>query len=254
MSRNTCSQCGQVGHNKRNRKCSVNVQRESVFVEITPETRMRAKKCRDNLMFALGTLISLSRYFEEFQNQHTDASQFTLTCVTKFNLFCEQINLALEYDVLERPIIRPQHILSNLLERVESFNSIFAVLVNSSFRLNTNYEEHTRKFTVSFINDESVYIKNTTDYLKDIVLTQDLTVENMPLCDCPLCFDLFDASSVLITNCKHSFCAPCIKGYTTAIKDNTKKPNCPMCRTDITEFKIRKIDIYEEIHTHLLNL
>jgi hypothetical protein len=59
---------------------------------------------------------------------------------------------------------------------------------------------------------------------------------------------------LIVTNCNHSFCGTCIKRFTDSIKDKTQIPNCPMCRTDLTGFKVGNQQIYEEIQEHILNL
>jgi len=257
MPRIHCSQCGQEGHNKRNRNCPVNLQRESVFTEITPDIRERSRQCRDYFNIAVGSLTSLELSVERYhQSRPIIPDVFIVASIDKMELFCEKINRALEFDNPERPLIRPQLILVHLSTVIESFNTIFAGLVGQSrLRMKAFYED--RKFSVVFINVGPVLPvnrKRASKYLKKVVLVQDFTIEDPALCECPLCFDEFDAKTVIVTNCKHSFCAPCIKGYSTAIKDTTKKPNCPMCRTNITEFKMGKPDIYEEIRGHILNL
>ena len=253
MPRIHCSQCGQAGHNKRNRNCPVNLQRESVFTETTLETRERSKQCREHLNLAVDSLMILELSIEQYRSHLTTPTVFVVSSIEEMELFCNKINRALEFDNPTRPLIRPQHLLAHLSTIIESFNTIFA---QSRLRMKALYED--RKFSVEFITvgpaPVRVNRKRASAYLKEVALVQDTAIEDQVLCECPLCFDEFDAASVIVTNCKHSFCAPCIKGYSTAIKDTTKKPNCPMCRTDITEFKMGKVDIYEEIRGHLLNL
>ena len=251
MSRIHCSQCGQAGHNKRNRNCQVNIQRGSVFSDITTETREKVRKCREYMNHAITSLSSLTDYFQQYHSNPTRMIYFVIYSIDTLNVFCEKINLAIEFDLEERPLIRPQHILYYLSAQVDCFNNIFGQVSQSANRITAQYAD--RKFSVSWIRVEPEYTRASM-YLKTIALVQDLTIEDQVLCECPMCFDEFDSQSVVVTNCKHSFCAPCIKGYSTAIKDKTKRPNCPMCRTDITEFKIGKFEIYEEIHAHLLNL
>jgi hypothetical protein len=98
-------------------------------------------------------------------------------------------------------------------------------------------------------------VKRTSAYFKEISLIQDLTIEkDAPECDCPLCFDSVPVTDVLNTNCNHSFCVTCVKGFATVNKDKTKKPDCPMCRTDITEFKVGNQQVFADIQNHILKL
>ncbi len=145
--------------------------------------------------------------------------------------------------------------------QINLFNAFLSTHISTSFSLVASFQDG--KFNLILYNPNGTSIdaictanvKRTSAYFKEIVLAQDLTIaEDAPACDCPLCFDAVPATDVLVTNCKHSFCVICVKGFATVNKDKTKKPDCPMCRTDLTEFKVGNQQVYNEISEHILNL
>lgn len=256
-----CSQCGQEGHNKRNRMCLVNMERELANVAITPSsraTRARVGQCRYYFNRAADIISALSQYIEYYQIQSTIPDDFAMTAFDNINAFCEKINVALQYDIVDRPLIRPALLFQYLSTHVELINTILDTIAQSPFRVVVYLQG--REFSVCLVNISPAAnthhnVKRSSAYLKEISLVQDLAVpDNVDGCDCPLCFEEISATDAIVAQCKHSFCAPCIKGYSFAIKDSTKKPNCPMCRADITQFKIGNVEIYEDIREHLLKL
>lgn len=66
---------------------------------------------------------------------------------------------------------------------------------------------------------------------------------------CAICFDVFKQNCICTMNCKHSFCINCIKLYLTSLykhRDNYYEyhPNCPLCRTYISNITINDNSSY----------
>jgi hypothetical protein len=64
--------------------------------------------------------------------------------------------------------------------------------------------------------------------------------------DCPICLDTCTKLETISTNCNHTFCKDCICSH---IDHRKQKPVCPMCRTYITSFEIKDVEIYDELYT-----
>jgi hypothetical protein len=257
MSRIHCSQCGQVGHNRRNRNCPVNIDAMNIAQTFTmpPLTSQRTTLCRTRFLVATNALTELTQFIS--RTNDVSRSDYVLGVVVKTHLFCRSMNQALEVDTDETtPMISHEHIFEMLFNQVSAFNNILDVIIDLPIRLVVSLDGRHFNSTLSNPNPTTtVALKRTSAYLKEITLIQDFTItETSPNCDCTICFDEVMAMDVIATNCKHTFCGTCIKGFTTSIKDNTKKPDCPMCRCYITQLKIANQQVYNEIHSHILNL
>jgi len=250
-----CSQCGQEGHNRRNRNCPVNFNRTSVAQPVqtittqhtmTPEARARVTLINSRLSDAMNELDRLTRFISR-QNR----SGYTIGVFVTTMLFCEKINLALDIDNGATQLIEHVSIFEQLSELIGIFNNTFALIRRRTI---INVSLRNRRFYATMGSPPTaVPLKRTSDYLKEVALIQDTPVTDNA-CECPLCFDSFASAELIVTNCNHSFCGICIKGFADSIKDKTKKPNCPMCRADLTEFKIGNQQVYNEISEHILNL
>lgn len=262
MSRIHCSQCGQEGHNRRNRRCPVNVQRVAPAQVanprhlISPDNRNR-RILNDKLTIAVSALADLTQLISQ---QPVLSIPYILGVFIKGNEFREKINQVLELDTNEIKVIAPIPIFEYFSALIDVFNTFLGAHV-TSFRLVPSFQDG--KFDLALHNPDGVSlnsictanVKRTSAYFKEMSLVNDLTIlDGVSTCDCPLCFDAVPATDVLVTNCKHSFCVTCIKGFATANKDKTKKPDCPMCRTDLTEFKVGNQTVHNEIREHILNL
>ena len=53
------------------------------------------------------------------------------------------------------------------------------------------------------------------------------------LMDCPICYEIKDKLSCVISNCNHNFCRECFNQFVFNTKLN-KSLDCPMCRTELT--------------------
>jgi hypothetical protein len=183
-------------------------------------------------------------------DRNTFMNNFTAMCST----FCSKINTLFVFDVNER--LDATRLYDYFGASVRIFNDLARRLYgNLQTRIIPSI--HNRRITFMEINIplEISTVMRTSAYLKDISLIHDINnTDTTTSCDCPLCFEPITATDSIVTNCNHSFCVTCINGYATAIKNNTKKPNCPMCRTDITTFTIGNQKVYEETREHIANL
>jgi hypothetical protein len=57
---------------------------------------------------------------------------------------------------------------------------------------------------------------------------------------CPICFESIPNQNIFITSCNHTFCVSCISEYIKYQKKipSFKQLSCPLCKQEITEFKI----------------
>lgn len=262
MPRIHCSQCGQEGHNRRNRRCPsfvpvvVHVVVPATHPIARPEIiNARQNLCRSLLAEAVRELATFIQYIE-VARRHTETGTtsglFIIQLFTKLTSFCAKMNRALEYDT-NRNLINAQAVFEELSEQVEHLNTfIVETTLMSSYRMTILFAD--RRFNARLVDETgNAAVNNSTKaYLKQLPLVQDLNED--PACDCPICFDAIGATESIVTNCQHSFCVTCIKEFTSSIKNATKKPKCPMCRTTITQFKTGKSQVYTEISEHLKNL
>lgn len=259
MSRIRCSQCGQEGHNRRNRNCPVNSNQiipETSAIPfthtiMTPEITEMINQCRTRLLTAIEDLTLLAQLIN--RPDALPPIEYVVAVVLKTNLFCTNINLALECDLVTTPLISQDHIFEMLSQHIYNFNVILELIIQTPTRLVVSLQNN--RFSSSLNTIVPALEKSTSAYFKEIPLINDLTIaEDAPSCECPLCFDEFAATDVLVTNCNHSFCGTCVKEYATINKNKIKKPDCPMCRADITEFKIGNPQVHNDISNHILNL
>ena len=260
MPRNHCSQCRQEGHNKRNRNCPVNV-RQKIFqlvwnsttfnqCIVMPESRERANLCKSLLLNAIIEYIDLYNLV----SRPVSSSEFVIGVFNKTNSFCDKMNLALESDFPDTPLISPILLFESFTSQINLFNTFISSIIASSIDISTSFEDN--RFDWTLVNPTpTATAKKTSAYLKEMSFVHLLTIdEDAPSCDCAICFDEISALSSIVTNCNHSFCEICIQGFTNANKDKTNKLNCPLCRTDLTEFKIGNQQVLNNIREHILNL
>lgn len=251
MSKTRCSQCGLTGHNRRNRRlCAVNIANEQIQEQERQHHRAYCWRC------VITTFDELSRDFYHYDHStHPDPPSFVSLTIHKLKSLCEYINRFLEC----RARLQPYALSPYLSTQIGKLNMILMPTLRFHFMFRIELCQENRTFSISYVNAEDhplgFTLKRSSEYFKEIYLVCHLTSrDNAVACDCPVCFDSVDAKSVVITSCNHSFCANCINGYSSAIKDNTQIPNCPMCRTDITWLSFGKKQIYNEVRSHLLNL
>ncbi len=69
---------------------------------------------------------------------------------------------------------------------------------------------------------------------------------------CPICYETTPVTKVIKTNCRHSFCSPCLKNYFKSFNktyDPTCIPGCPMCRSKIHTLVIPEPTLFTEFET-----
>ena len=69
------------------------------------------------------------------------------------------------------------------------------------------------------------------------------------LYECPICYDNFELSAGVVTNCKHVFCEECLE------KASSINSTCPCCRTELLYFDYyTKANIYVMVFTFVYKL
>ncbi|NBW57385.1 hypothetical protein EBR43_06300 [bacterium] len=274
MSRIRCSQCGQEGHNRRNRECPVNVQQRSsptsVAVPASEEERHlnienlnttpvlinpRANRYHTYFNRATHNFEILVNLMNTRQQQNMSVSGFILGCVAIVQLICNDMCRALEHDNV--PAIHASihsGFFQQLEHQVQTLNEMIRTLNSSATVRVFVYLTDTGRFKMTLV-ETAERRKRTSAYFKEISLVVDLTIEEgAPGCECPICFDEMPAQDAIYTNCKHSYCGTCLKGLATSIKDKTEKPCCSMCRTDITHLTFGKREVFQGVSQHFKNL
>jgi hypothetical protein len=216
------------------------------------------RRCNDKLAIAVNLLEQLTQHVSRPES----SARYVLGVFIIGNDFRYKINKALELDRFNIKIINPVLLFERFSTQINIFNAFLTTRISSSFQLVSSFQDG--KFELSLHNPNGIsldaifstaIIKRTSSYFKEIALIQDLTIhDDAPTRDCPLCFDAVPETDCIVTNCNHSFCVTCVKGFATANKNKTKKPDCPMCRTDLTDFKVGNQQIHNEISEHILNL
>jgi hypothetical protein len=242
-----CSQCGITGHNKRNRLCRVNLN-ERKYQSITEEID-RCQTPDQKLDLLDNTITGLLYQFDASKREYSLSLQTAdyygvLVQESRSKWISAQQNRSMEettaaYDELccaiKRLEIMRQHFVS-------------ATLLKSTLK----------KLLERFIMMERVLLrslqKHTSNYLKELTLFNDLTLDSEATCECPLCYDTVFIADALHTNCAHSYCVECVKGLATSIKDKTTQPTCPCCRTIITEIKSGNDETLTNFRSHLNSL
>lgn len=59
--------------------------------------------------------------------------------------------------------------------------------------------------------------------------------------NCPICLDVIKDNNYVITKCNHKFCFNCLMCSCNV------KNECPLCRTEIEEYKQKKLPIFKQI-------
>jgi hypothetical protein len=93
----------------------------------------------------------------------------------------------------------------------------------------------------------------TSDYLNKTIAVTIKNHEDLPQ-ECNICLDTFTATKIVYTNCNHTFCLDCVCDYTKSIKNKTMKPNCPCCRTILSNFHVMSQENRNILRIHLCTL
>jgi hypothetical protein len=270
MSRNRCSQCGQEGHNRRNRGCRVNLEQAQAqaqahilipepnptvisIPEPEPESVLNlfhtySKRATDNF----ATLVKFMNNHQQYLQEGMTAVNFLLSCITIIHLICDDMSLALDHNNTPARYRALTATLFHQLEtKIQTLNEMIETCNPRATIRVFLYLTETGRFKINLVNiDEK---KRTSAYLREIslVLTDADPDSN---CECPLCFDPLPSSDAVFTGCNHPYCAPCFKTLATSIKDKTVRPTCSLCRAEITQLSFGKVEICNEISQHFYNL
>lgn len=87
-------------------------------------------------------------------------------------------------------------------------------------------------------------VNRIVDLSKDV---SDDVSENIGSCqetcqekkECPVCMNDFLKKNMVVTNCHHLYCAPCIDELIEKTTTNTKPPGCALCRTVIDTLTVK---------------
>lgn len=264
MSRICCSQCGEVGHNKRNQtKCRVNVERNSLrtraplSVPVANPSPVRAQVIdvafnlvRRHLEDARDKMTDLAQYLMTGPTEQQDSLQYILTGVEKVQKICDELTNALQNDT--RNVVDPSTTLTRLRAGAGILNHLIRAISNAQCPgIVIRHENRRVKLILETLRP------SCSKFLKELSVVHDATVTISDTeCDCPICFETVAKPEAIYTTCGHGFCVTCIKGLATSVSKATKetKPSCPMCRREITELKTRSQNICNEIKTHLTGL
>jgi len=91
-----------------------------------------------------------------------------------------------------------------------------------------------------FTENEAGDWKITIGHCKDNIKTLQETHE------CGICYDIKSKNNFVAINCSHEFCSDCTIQYFDTCHENSNTPNCPMCRTHITNINVRSQNHYDE--------
>jgi len=264
MSRNCCSQCGEVGHNKRNqRKCRVNVERNatraSVPAPVTAPVTASVVAPVHSLIDVRTNLVQ--RHLEKARTEMNDFAllltdqegyslppgQYILNCFKKVSTICEELTSALQNDT--QNIVDPTRMLSRLNAGVGILNHIVQAFSETNvICLVIKFENRTVKVSCED------FPPSRSKFLKKLAVIHDISVTTRDAeCECPICFESVPKTEAIYTSCCHGFCVTCIKGLATSVSKAIKetKPVCPMCRREITDLKTESLELCNEVKTHL---
>jgi len=254
MSRRTCicSQCGQEGHNRRNRECPENVRLRSEAEASTA----RLNTALNSRVLACVQIVAIEEKISRWENRQLSTRTFLHSVTGNIELECQYISTAMQENLIMDECLaafkRLVEIVNRIIERHTNERVMIDIIVadrDVTFEL-TELPMNIIEFYDD--EDDNEQTKYTSEYLKEVSLINipRSDDEDVVCYECPLCFDEVPTPDAIITNCNHSYCTTCIKHLATSIKDNTAKPSCPMCRTEITQLTMGKSQVYNEISEH----
>lgn len=247
-----CSQCGMAGHNKRNRICQININRER-YQAIVEEVRWAQN-------IAIKREI-LNTYMNEIRIELDTLRETTELERSTANFYFQQVNEAKKVHISAQHT-GPMELCIETYNQLECATASWEIMYRNYMTL-YKCKDSLRKIAMNLIDIWNSYcvpqITNTSHYLKEMSVVLDLTAsehteKNVEKYDCPLCYDGCDFTNVIETNCCHSYCLDCMKNFTTSIKDKTTEPACPLCRSEIKELFTRNKDIHCEYMRHIESL
>lgn len=276
-----CSQCGEQGHNKRNRNCPVNVELRRRADQENEEMR----KSMESLRSAENTNNMLTDLFRRWQGV-IPLNECLTGAVILVEYICHYFRIAKRHYV-------PSSLLESIKENVNKLNRLLMIhqepnplavyslgIIVLELREEGPFPAYRAVYELSPVgpriplrnmtNDiiaemikPSQLVRRSRDYWKEIMISflsskqeqksnpdLDLDLDH----DCPVCFDSLQTKQIVQTNCGHGYCRECVKNIASSMKDKTQQPSCPLCRTTLRELKSYDQQICTEIQVHILNL
>jgi hypothetical protein len=245
-----------AGHNKRNRICQININRERYqsIVQITHWTPgIEAKR------------EILNTYINEIRTElHNLSESLDLERATS-DFYFQQVHEARKAHISAQRT-GPMELCMESYNQLECAEASWDIMYRNYVTL-SKCKDSLRVLGLNLIDMLNSYrepqIPTTSHYLKEMSVILDLTTsveveqeaeKSEEKYDCPLCYEVCEFKNIIETNCCHSYCLDCMKNFTTAIKDKTTKPGCPLCRTEIKELFTRNKDIHCEYMRHIESL
>lgn len=217
----TCSRCGRSGHNRRNRECMrvngnpgnerVNAARRPA--ELRPRNYVAPRR--------LPTAYQLE-VFDEMNAFMIMSALRNLTMHTQ-----QDTEVRISAEDARRSAEEARRSAEDAIRSAEEARRERITAFLEDFRI--------RRERIMGLNN---VVKNVLVTLMDNCDTQAI--------ECPLCYDNFDNVDGVCTNCDHGYCRPCFEKFVNSL-NKTKKPTCPMCRTNIIEIKTGNSDTMNAI-------
>lgn len=234
-----CSECGLVGHNRRNRMCRLNAVSQSVpSIPITPVNNGTELELDHSLVLIEDTIIRWEqRDLGTRQFMSVVVPMITQACIIMTNVMSHSIDVSEYFERLRRYAVSVNQIVYRFAR------GIFVIRVNIT---------QGGVFSEVIESQPSVYIVPRQvaiglpqpSYFKAVSLTMAPSVA----CQCPICFEEVSAEASVYTACGHGFCGVCIKELSEKCN---KKPSCPMCRREIKELMIGSQETLNDIKSHI---
>jgi hypothetical protein len=80
----------------------------------------------------------------------------------------------------------------------------------------------------------------------DVVLHNE-SIDASAECECPVCYCTLEPTTILKTNCNHSYCKQCIVTHVTSFLTKTTPPTCPFCRETIDSIQVPNEELIGEL-------
>lgn len=251
-----CSQCGMAGHNKRNRICQININRERYesIVQITHWTPDIEEKRE-----ILNTYINEIRIELDTLRESLDLERITS------DFYFQQVDEARKAHISAQHT-GPMELCMETYNQLGCAEASWSIIYRNYMSLSKckdSLQEIGMKLLDMWLSYSVPQVLTTSHYLKEMSVVMDLTTsveqeqdieKSVEKIECPLCYDECDFKNVIQTNCEHNYCLDCMKNFATSIKDKTTKPTCPLCRTEIKELTSRNCEILCDYVQHVAKI
>ena len=265
----SCSRCGQMGHNSRNRECRSNVglrerENESMRSSIT---QLRNCETTNKMLIDL-----LARW-----QGAIPLEEFIMTSLLILEFVCNTYRIAIRHYTADSLLASIKENISKINTHLEAHQEQTPLATYSLGKLcleegpegiRASYMSIYRGYPMGFpvpVGDIRFSVENIRFMINPrhkqhqhwSKITIQIQQQDQPqdqIQDCPVCLEALDPINIIRTNCDHEYCGNCIKRLASSTNDNNKQPTCPLCRSVLTELKIFNQDICDEIKTHISSL